>query len=274
MHSRLKTQLGLFYHTDKSFYKCIFCFSFRRFFYPHQLMAKTKVDDFVTILNKGQDGVFEKRLSLTMTSNQLDSLLTEMESRLEIPQVVPRAVMVVGKNSHPSTGKNVWILNQTFAVNENGESVSANEEGYLWISNLVDLGCPEVANTQRVASIHLPLTTQWFDIMCHFLKGTLPGILKKDPLTRLSLEVALDEATMETFTAMEDMTNANYMSIFYTISMSIIMANYDTVSVLCILLVTWNTLLYVESGNGDGCSIYIEICFFLYAIYGKIIDYF
>lgn len=122
-----------------------------------------------------------------------------------------------------------------------------HDEGFIWISNLVDVGSAEVANPLRTSKIQLPLTNQWFDIVCHFLKGSLPGVLKKDPMARLSMEMTLDESTIDALMAMEDVHNDNFMAIFFAISMSVIMANYDTVSiVLFVYFCRWSRDIPVE----------------------------
>ncbi|KAJ7387591.1 hypothetical protein OS493_000925 [Desmophyllum pertusum] len=62
----------------------------REFFYPKGNMARTKVENFLAILNLGKEDGFFNRFSIQMTSVQLDALLMEMESAVHIPDTIPR----------------------------------------------------------------------------------------------------------------------------------------------------------------------------------------
>ena len=62
-------------------------------------MPRTKVDHFVSFLNFDNECNFFKRSSVQMTAIQLDTLLTELETAVEIPDLVPRAVSIVRRTS-------------------------------------------------------------------------------------------------------------------------------------------------------------------------------
>jgi hypothetical protein len=103
-------------------------------------MAKTRVDDFLDILNKGRCGSFSKRLSVQMTCNQLDTLLSKLESEVDIPETVPRAIAVIGKQTNPGAKNKppIWVLNKDVAINQEGEIVNPVDYGFVWISHLVE----------------------------------------------------------------------------------------------------------------------------------------
>ena len=79
---------------------CVFLVR-REFLYPKGNMARTKVEHFVSVLNYNLNNEtdFFKRFPVQMTSTQLDALLTELENAVEIPDTIPKAVSVIGKNT-------------------------------------------------------------------------------------------------------------------------------------------------------------------------------
>ena len=103
-----------------------------------------------------------------MTSTQLDALLTQLENSVEISETIPKAVSVIGKNIRPEN-KEIWVLKHDLFIDAWGHLVAARDHGLCWIGHLVNDTGDNVAKEERVAAVHLPLTTYYFDLMCHFL---------------------------------------------------------------------------------------------------------
>lgn len=76
-------------------------------------MPRTKVD-------------FFKRFSVQMTAIQLDTLLTELETAVEIPDLIPRAVSIVGKNIN-TANEEIWALKRDLFIDARGRLVDPRE---------------------------------------------------------------------------------------------------------------------------------------------------
>ena len=202
-------------------------------------MARAKVETFVSLLNVNRAEVdFFKRFTLQLTGTQLDTLLAEMENGVEIPENIPKAASIVGKNVNQHNNE-IWALNRDLFVDSSGHVVDPIENGMCWIGHLVqDAGnSAGVAREERSLEVNLPLTTRHFDLACHLLRGdlldatsrcdtladTLDGVLRE---AQISAEVVRDhlEQTVE---------NSNFLSTFFTASMSLIIAHYDKVGMIC-----------------------------------------
>ena len=141
--------VGRFVHASQN----VFSWLQRDFFYPKGL-AKTKVENFATIMNIGSGDNFFRRFSIQMTSNQLDALLAEMETAIDIPDNIPKAVSVVGKNISPRHGKAIWAFNKDLFVDEKGNIVKPDDHGFVWIGHLVKSSHNETANEERQATVN------------------------------------------------------------------------------------------------------------------------
>ena len=119
----------------------------------------------VSILNETD---FFKRFTVQMTSTQLDALLTELENAVEIPDTIRKAVSVIGKNTSPQNGE-IWVLKHDLFIDAWGHLDAPCDHGLCWIGNLVNDTSANVAKKDRIAVVHLPLTTYYFDLACHFL---------------------------------------------------------------------------------------------------------
>ena len=107
-------------------------------------------ENFAAIMNTGSgDNVFWQ-FSFHMTSNQLDALLAEMETVINIPENIPKAVSVVGKTITPSHVK---------YGSSTGNTVKPEDHGFLWTGHLVKDPHNETANKEQQVTINLPLLT-------------------------------------------------------------------------------------------------------------------
>ena len=160
--------------------QCISIFFLREFFYPKGNIARTKVENFLAILNLGKEDGFFKRFSIQLTSVQLDALLMVMESAVNIPSTIPKAVSVVSRNTTQKGDKEIWALNKDLFIDASRKIVHAKDEGVCWIGHLVKDPGNNTAREERSALVHLPLTSQNFDFMCHFLRGSVTDAVQED----------------------------------------------------------------------------------------------
>lgn len=193
-------------------------------------MARTKVEHFVSILNLHNETNFFKRFTVQMTSTQLDALLAELENSVQIPETIPRAVSLVGKNTTPEN-EEIWVLKPDLFIDARGHLVAPRDHSLCWIGNLVKDTGNNIAKKDRVADVHLPLTTYYFDLACHFLRGDMLSAVSKDD----NLEHCLDEVLHDCEIPQESLedeaeANGNFLPTFFTAAMSLIIAHYDKVS--------------------------------------------
>ena len=76
----------------------------------------------------------------------------------------------------------------------------------------------KIANEDRSADVHLPLTAKDFDFACHFLRGDLFNAAEKDDTLSQSLDEVLRDAGInrESLSAHDDTReNGNFLSSFY-----------------------------------------------------------
>ena len=195
-------------------------------------MPRTKVDHFVSFLNFDNECDFFKRFSVQMTAIQLDTLLTELETAVEIPDLVPRAVSVVGKNIN-TANEEIWALKRDLFIDARGRLVEPRDHCISWIGHLVKDPGNKIANEDRSADVHLPLTAKYFDLVCHFLRGDLFNAAEKDDTLSQSLDEVLRDAGINrgSLSAHDDTReNGNFLSSFYMAAMSLIIIHYDKVS--------------------------------------------
>ena len=167
-----------------------------------------------------------------MTGVQLDTLLTELENAVEIPDLIPRAVSIVGRNIN-AANEEIWALKRDLFIDARGRLVDPRDHCVCWIGHLVKDPGNKIAGEDRSADVHLPLTTQYFDLACHLLRGDMIRAAGKDDTLSQSLDHVLRDARInrENLTAPnETVENANFLPSFYTVAMSFIIVHYDKVS--------------------------------------------
>lgn len=156
-------------------------------------------------------------------------MLAELETSVPITDDIPKAVYIVGKNRHSQRNTVIWALNKDVFINAKGNLVNPEDYGFKWISHLVKDGGKELAHESRKASIQLPLTTTYFDIMCHFLNGSLKQATSNDPHLFNTVEEVFRGTGLD-ISKLKDQESGNFLSTFFTLSMSVIISHYDVVS--------------------------------------------
>lgn len=188
-------------------------------------MAKTKVERFVAVLNSTEADQFFRTYSVQLSNAQLEALLAELETSVPIPDDIPRAVYIVGKNSNSQRNTVIWALNKNVFINAKENVVNPEDYGFKWISHLVKDGGRELAHDSRQASIQLPLTTTYFDIMCHFLNGSLKQATSNDPDLFNTVQEVFQSIGLD-ISKLKDQESGNFLSTFFTLSMSVIISHY------------------------------------------------
>ena len=133
---------------------------------------------------------------IEMTNARL-KLLTELSDQL--PDVdendIHQAVSIVGKN-YNRRNVPVWVLNKNVAVDGNGKLVNPKDFGLVWLSHLIKSDGIDLAKEEYSCKIKLSLGTEAFDIVCHFLNGSLKVAASKNPTIMDSLRGILPDSLM------------------------------------------------------------------------------
>ena len=110
----------------------------------------------------------------------LNKLFTELSDQLPLQETeeIHQAVSIIGKNLNRK-GVPIWVFNDAVAVNTEGVQVNPEDFGLVWLSKLFNGDEMLVAKETHTCTIKLPLGTQAFDIMCHFLNRSLETCLQK-----------------------------------------------------------------------------------------------
>lgn len=190
---------------------------------------------------------FFRCFSIQLTSNQLDALLAEMEAGIDIPDNILKVVSVVGKNINQH-GTAIWALNRNVFIDGNGNVVNPEDHGLVWISHLVLEPGNQTANEDRRASINLPLTTMYFDLMCHFLRGSVQKATEEDPVLATALEDVLRGTGLDIGMLNDQGGSGNFLPSFFTVAMSIIISHYDVVCFkINYALVIWGRYINISN---------------------------
>lgn len=96
-------------------------------------------------------------------------------SATEDSDAVPdaRAVSVIGRNVGKN-GEPVWVFNENQAFDREGNECAIEDYGLRYISNGLPTSVKSlsgVAAHKASTTIETPLSSTWFDAVCHFLKG-------------------------------------------------------------------------------------------------------
>ena len=168
-------------------------------FFPRTFFCRLtsfgKLNDFVKDLNHNSPAL--KNFMIEMTNARLNKLLTELSDQL--PDVdendIYQAVSIVGKN-YNRRNVPVWVLNKNVAVDGNGKLVNPKDFGLVWLSHLTKSDGINLAKEEYSCKIKLPLGTEAFDIVCHFLNGSLKVAASKNPAIMDSLRGILPDSLM------------------------------------------------------------------------------
>jgi hypothetical protein len=185
-----------------------------------------------------------RKYSIQVNNVTLDKLLTGLVDEIDLPDDddILKAVYTVGKNSN-SHGQSVWVLNNEVAIDKNGQLVKLNDFGFEWLGNLTEGDGVNIARDADSCTIHTPLSTESFDIMCHFLAGSLPYKCRKNALfgTKVNLvrgpglKFSLDNVDEGVELELSH-DRSNFLSQFFLASQAIIFANFPEVSFQLVLI--------------------------------------
>ena len=135
-----------------------------------RLSSFGKLNEFLKEVNHNSPAL--KNFMTQMSNSRLDKLLTKLSDQLSIADecAIHQAVRIVGKN-YNQTGVPVWVLNQNVAIDAEGELVEPNDFGLVWLSHMMNGDGINMAKEEYSCDIKLPLGTETFNIMCHFLNS-------------------------------------------------------------------------------------------------------
>lgn len=152
-------------------------------------MPRTKGDHFVSFLNSDNKCNFFKRFSVQMIAIQLDTLLTALETAVEIPDLVPRAVSIVGKNIN-TANEEIWALKRGLFIDVRGCLVDPRDHCISWIAHLVNDPGNKIVHEDRSADVQLeevsfsrsrpdfPLySASWHGNTCHEITSIIKALL-------------------------------------------------------------------------------------------------
>ena len=123
-----------------------------------------------------------RRYSVNVNSPTLESLLTKLSDRIQVPdddRDVKRAVSIIGKN-HNGRANAIWCLNENLALDGEGNVVNCKDYGLEWISHLTEGDGKYTAKRELACLGEGPLSTNYFNILCNFLANTLEEVCAND----------------------------------------------------------------------------------------------
>lgn len=113
-----------------------------------------------------------KKFTLQISNTDLEKLLTKLADSLTTEEnEILLAASIVGKNFNRN-GDPIWVLNENLAVDRGGQIITAEDHGLTWLGHLLE-NDSIVAQEAHKCSITTPLSSVHFDILCHFLGGSL-----------------------------------------------------------------------------------------------------
>lgn len=84
-----------------------------------------------------------------------------------------KAVSTIGRNV-ADNGELVWIFDEDVAFDKDGKSCNMEDFQMEYVSGLIpkEIKLQDgIASHRHSVSVEKPLTQNWFDLLCHFLKG-------------------------------------------------------------------------------------------------------
>ena len=188
-------------------------------------------------LNYGTSGL--RRYSRKVNCPTLETLLTKLSDRIQVPEDdrdVKRAVSVIGKNLN-GRGQPIWCLNESLALDGEGNAVNCEDYGLEWISHLTEGDGKYIAKRELACVGQGPLSTRYFNVLCNFLADTLEEVCANDTSTRAMINEIFGNDTHLYYGS--EVSNgrvlgvnknrSNFLSQFYVSSMGVIIANFAEV---------------------------------------------
>lgn len=177
-----------------------------------------------------------KNFRIELQSQDLNKLLTALSDEMEFTENdVFKAVGNIGRNVTKG-GEIVWVLNKELALNSEGELVKVKDYGLLWLGHISDTDAVSgLAKEERGCKVHLPLGKEEFHLMCHFLRANV-HVLDTEKIRNLNsnLPEACQFPTDMTAVDREpesEEDKRNFLSQFYIVASSAIVANFVEVSI-------------------------------------------
>ena len=214
----------------------IVSFHAHREFFCH-LSSFRNVNGFEKDLNYGTSGL--RRYSVNVNGPTLEQLLTKLSDKMQVPdddRDVKRAVSVIGKNVN-GRGQPIWCLNENLALDGEGNEVNCEDYGLEWISHLTEGDGKFIAKRELACVGQGPLSTRYFNILCHFLADTLEEVCANDTSTRVMVNEVFENDT-HLFYGSEvsngrivgvNKNKTSFLSQFYVSSMGVVIANFAEV---------------------------------------------
>ena len=189
-------------------------------------------------LNYGGGGL--RRYSINVNNPTLETLLTKLSDNVQFPEDerdTKRTVLIVGKNTN-GRGQSIWCLNENLAIDGDGNVVNCEDYGLEWISHLTEGDGRYIAKQEMACVGEGPLTTRYFDAVCHFLGNSLEDLCALDEfMGKMTNELFADQLALKFglqgykgTVLRNNRDRQNFLSQFYLAAMGVVIANYDEVS--------------------------------------------
>jgi hypothetical protein len=196
------------------------------------------INQFLKELSYNNDTSLRK-YSIQVSNVTLDKLLTGLADEVPLPDDdhILKAVYIVGKNTN-SKGQSIWALNEDVFLDENGKMIKPLDFGYEWLGNLSEGDGINIAKVDHSCIVHTPLSSEAFDVMCHFLAGTLSNqcannVLFGEKVNQTlgpGLEFPLDGDTGDdSQRSSVPVDRSNFLSQFVLASQAVVFANFPEV---------------------------------------------
>ena len=183
-----------------------------------------------------------RKYSLLVNNVTLEMLLSGLVDDIDIPDEddISNAVYTIGKNTN-KRGESVWVLNNKVAIHKTGQLANPRDFGFEWLGDVTDGDGVLIARANDSCSIQTPLSAESFDIMCHFLAGTLAYKCQTNEdfgtivnrILGFDLEFPLEAGDGNQLLvppAEKEKNRANFLLQFFLASQAVIFANYPGVS--------------------------------------------
>ncbi|CAB4029259.1 Hypothetical predicted protein [Paramuricea clavata] len=208
----------------------------KRFFC--RITSFTKLSEFTKELNYNSPAL--KNYMIELTNSRLNKLLTELSDRVTgtDESEIPQAVRIIGKNYNRAEVP-IWVLNEDVAIDAEGQLVDPKDFRLVWLGQLTNGDGVHVAKHEHACNIKLPLGFESFDIMCHFLNGSLGTYISGNQDIRDAVNTMLPTSLQYTarnyeeenadgtiITESGENSRSNFLSQFFIISSAAIVSNF------------------------------------------------
>ena len=143
-------------------------------------------------LNYGTSGL--RRYSVNVNGPTLEQLLTKLSDKMQVPDdretccLSNREKLKRKRPAHMVSDKNL-------ALDGEGNEVNCEDYGLEWISHLTEGDGKFIAKRELACVGQGPLSTRYFNILCHFLADTLEEVCANDTSTRVMVNEVFENDT-------------------------------------------------------------------------------